>query len=73
MLTGQGLAFSADGDFGVLAKMNESEPFRRKTLDEGARIVRSMAGFPLPIVAAVNGPARLWGLGAPSLVSVTSC
>jgi enoyl-CoA hydratase/carnithine racemase len=61
VLTGQGRAFSAGGDFGVLTKMNESEIFRRKTLDEGARIVRSMAGFPLPIVAAVNGPAV--GLG----------
>jgi enoyl-CoA hydratase len=61
VLTGQGRAFSAGGDFGVLTKMNDSEIYRRKTLDEGARIVRSMAGFPLPIVAAVNGPAV--GLG----------
>jgi enoyl-CoA hydratase len=61
VLTGQGRAFSAGGDFGVLKGMNESEPYRRKVLDEGARIVRSMAGFPLPIVAAVNGPAV--GLG----------
>jgi enoyl-CoA hydratase len=61
VLTGQGRAFSAGGDFGVLKKMNEDEIYRRKILDEGARIVRSMAGFPLPIVAAINGPAV--GLG----------
>ena len=62
VVTGAGdKSFSAGGDFGVLTKMNDSEIYRRKTLDEGARIVRSMAGFPLPIVAAVNGPAV--GLG----------
>jgi enoyl-CoA hydratase len=61
VLTGQGRAFSAGGDFGVLTEMNESATYRQKILDEGARIVRSMAGFPLPIVAAVNGPAV--GLG----------
>jgi enoyl-CoA hydratase len=61
VLTGQGRAFSAGGDFGVLTKMNDSESYRRKILDEGARIVRSLAEFPLPIVAAVNGPAV--GLG----------
>jgi enoyl-CoA hydratase len=61
VLTGNGRAFCAGGDAGVLVKMNESEQYRTETLREGATIVRSMAAFPLPVIAAVNGPAV--GLG----------
>jgi enoyl-CoA hydratase len=61
VLTGNGRAFCAGGDGGVLMQMNESEDYRYKTLREGASIVRSMAAFPLPLIAAVNGPAI--GLG----------
>lgn len=61
VLTGNGRAFCAGGDAEVLVNMNESEPYRRGTLREGATIVRAMASFPLPVIAAVNGPAV--GLG----------
>jgi enoyl-CoA hydratase len=61
VLTGNGRAFCAGGDGEVLLKMNESERYRDETLREGASIVRSMAAFPLPLIAAVNGPAV--GLG----------
>jgi 1,4-dihydroxy-2-naphthoyl-CoA synthase len=57
VLTGNGRAFCAGGDGEVLKKMNESERYRDATLREGATIVRSMAAFPLPVIAAVNGPA----------------
>jgi enoyl-CoA hydratase len=61
VLTGNGRAFCAGGDAEVLVNMNESAEYRHETLREGASIVRSMAAFPLPLIAAVNGPAV--GLG----------
>ena len=61
VLTGEGRAFCAGGDFDVLRRMNESPAYRQAILDEAGQIVRSLAAFPLPIIAAVNGPAV--GLG----------
>jgi enoyl-CoA hydratase len=61
VLTGAGRAFSAGGDLGVLAKMNEDPVYRDAVLSESRRIVRALVQFPLPIIAAVNGPAV--GLG----------
>ncbi len=61
VLTGNGRAFCAGGDFGVLKKMNDDPDYRQATLDDGATIVRTMAALPVPVVAAVNGPAV--GLG----------
>jgi enoyl-CoA hydratase len=67
VLTGNGRAFCAGGDAEVLRKMNEFSDYRQAILLEGANIVRSMAAFPLPLIAAVNGPAV--GLGC-SLVGL---
>ncbi|MCU1456458.1 MAG: Enoyl-CoA hydratase/isomerase [Actinomycetia bacterium] len=61
VLTGNGRAFCAGGDLGVLVRMNEDPEFRTAIIAEGAEIVRNMAGLSVPIVAAVNGPAV--GLG----------
>jgi len=61
VLTGAGRAFSAGGDLGVLSRMNEDVAYRGAVLAESRKIVRSLVHFPLPIVAAVNGPAV--GLG----------
>ncbi|MFT5201967.1 MAG: enoyl-CoA hydratase [Candidatus Aldehydirespiratoraceae bacterium] len=61
VLTGNGRAFCAGGDMGVLSRMHEDEAFRTHMLDEGAEIVQGMVHFPMPVIAAVNGPAV--GLG----------
>ena len=61
VLTGNGRAFCAGGDMSVLTRMNTDENYRRDTLGEGAEIVQRMVRFPIPIIAAVNGPAV--GLG----------
>jgi len=61
VLTGAGRAFSAGGDLGVLSRMSEDGAYRDAVLSEARKIVRSLVQFPLPIVAAVNGPAV--GLG----------
>lgn len=61
VLTGRGRAFSAGGDMVMFQRLQEGRDERRRLLDEAGMIVREMIGFPLPVVAAVNGPAV--GLG----------
>jgi enoyl-CoA hydratase len=68
VLTGAGTAFSAGGDLDLLARMTEDLDLRAKIMNEAATLVRTMIACPLPIVAAVNGPAV--GLGC-SLASLS--
>lgn len=68
VLTGNGRAFSAGGDFGYLDELTKDEGLRRQTLADGRRIVTGMVACRVPIVAAVNGPAV--GLGC-SLVALS--
>jgi enoyl-CoA hydratase len=62
VLTGAGRAFSAGGDIELLKALADDHASRERLLDEAAEIINQMARFPLPVVAAVNGPAV--GLGA---------
>jgi enoyl-CoA hydratase/carnithine racemase len=68
VLTGNGRAFSAGGDFHYLDELARDEDLRTETLRDGRRIVRGMVECRVPIVAAVNGPAV--GLGC-SLVALS--
>jgi len=61
ILTGAGRAFSAGGDFDLIERASRDAAFRYELLTEARQIVREMVAFPVPIVAAVNGPAV--GLG----------
>jgi enoyl-CoA hydratase len=61
VLTGTGRTFSAGGDMGLLQAMHQDERIRADILQEGREIVESLVRFPLPLIAAVNGPAV--GLG----------
>lgn len=61
VLTGAGKAFSGGGDLDLLQRMTEDVGLRETIMAEAAMIVRSMVSVPVPIVAAVNGPAV--GLG----------
>lgn len=61
VVTGRGRAFSAGGDFGLIQAQIEDSALRLKTVAEARRIIHSMVSFPLPVIAAVNGPAV--GLG----------
>lgn len=61
IITGAGSAFSAGGDLSLLERMSGDLALRRRIMAEAAEIVRAMTSFPLPVVAAVNGPAV--GLG----------
>lgn len=61
VLTGAGRAFSAGGDFTFMRGHRDPQA-RWRTMDEARRIITEMLHFPLPVVAAVNGPAV--GLGS---------
>lgn len=61
VLTGAGRAFSAGGDLNWITTFLDDESARDESIREGAAIVEEMLRFPLPIIAAVNGPAV--GLG----------
>lgn len=61
VITGAGRAFSAGGDFDHFVNMWTDREMRRKEIDGAGHLLREMLAFPLPMVAAVNGPAV--GLG----------
>jgi enoyl-CoA hydratase len=61
VLTGRGRAFSAGGNFDVMTRVQRDPDFREQNVEEARQIIVGMLRFPLPVVAAVNGPAV--GLG----------
>jgi enoyl-CoA hydratase len=61
VLTGAGRAFSAGGDLDWITSFLDDPTGRDESLREGAQIINELLRFPLPVIAAVNGPAV--GLG----------
>jgi enoyl-CoA hydratase/carnithine racemase len=61
VITGEGRAFSAGGDFDLLERMAKDRALRRDVIAEGRELVLNMIRCRVPVVAAVNGPAV--GLG----------
>jgi enoyl-CoA hydratase len=61
VITGEGRAFSAGGDFDLLDRMSKDRLLRREVIAEGRELVLNMIRCRVPVVAAVNGPAV--GLG----------
>lgn len=61
VVTGEGRAFSAGGDFDLLERMAKDRRLRRDVIAEGRELVLNMIRCRVPVVAAVNGPAV--GLG----------
>jgi enoyl-CoA hydratase len=61
VLTGRGRAFSAGGDFHVMSRVQRDEAFREQNIAEARAIITGMVRCPVPVIAAVNGPAV--GLG----------
>jgi len=68
VITGNGRAFCAGGDFEYLDALTKDEALRRETIDDGRRLVKGMVACRIPIIAAVNGPAV--GLGC-SIVALS--
>ena len=61
VITGEGRAFSAGGDFDLLDRMVKDRALRSDVIAEGRELVLNMLRCRIPVVAAVNGPAV--GLG----------
>ncbi|MEV8543512.1 enoyl-CoA hydratase/isomerase family protein [Streptomyces sp. NPDC051572] len=61
VLTGRGRAFSAGGNFDIMTRVQRDPVFRQRNVDEARRIITGLVRCPLPVIAAVNGPAV--GLG----------
>ena len=61
VITGEGRAFSAGGDFELLDNMAKDRALREETIAEGRELVLNMLRCRVPVIAAVNGPAV--GLG----------
>jgi enoyl-CoA hydratase len=61
ILTGAGRAFCAGGDVEAFAVLMRGVAARRQVAASGRAIVTEMLRFPVPVIAAVNGPAV--GLG----------
>jgi enoyl-CoA hydratase len=62
LITGTGDYFSAGGNLVEWLETHVNNPVtRREGMRDARRIVRDMIDFPLPIVAAVNGPAVGFG------------
>jgi enoyl-CoA hydratase/carnithine racemase len=61
VVTGEGKAFSAGGDFDLLDRMANDRALRKDVIAEGRELVLNMIRCRVPVVAAVNGPAV--GLG----------
>jgi enoyl-CoA hydratase/carnithine racemase len=61
VITGEGRAFSAGGDFELLDRMSNDGALRHDVIAEGRELVLNMVRCRVPVVAAVNGPAV--GLG----------
>lgn len=68
VITGNGRAFSAGGDFAYLEELATEDTRRRETLIHGRQIVTGLVACRVPVVAAVNGHAV--GLGC-SLVALS--
>jgi enoyl-CoA hydratase/carnithine racemase len=68
VLTGNGRAFSAGGDFSYIDELTRDAELRRQSLADGKAIVTGMVACRVPVIAAVNGPAV--GLGC-SLVAMS--
>jgi enoyl-CoA hydratase/carnithine racemase len=70
VITGEGRAFSAGGDFDLLDRMANDRALRRAVIAEGRELVLNMVRCRVPVVAAVNGPAVGLGCSVIALADV---
>lgn len=70
VVTGAGRAFCGGGDLRWIATFAEDPAAGAESVREGAEVVDELLRFPLPVIAAVNGPAVGLGLSLALLCDV---
>ena len=70
ILTGAGRAFSAGGDFKHFVKTLEDADFARTVQENSRRTIHGFIDVPIPMIAAVNGPAVGWGATLATLCDI---
>lgn len=71
LVTGEGRAFSAGGEFDMIEEIIADNDFRMKMWKDGRRMVDSMINCSKPIVSAINGAAAGGGLAIALLADVS--
>jgi enoyl-CoA hydratase len=71
VVTGNGRAFSAGGDFGLIEEMTQSQTARMQTWKEARDLVYNIINCNKVIVSAINGPAVGAGLVVGLLADVS--
>jgi len=70
ILTGAGRAFSAGGDFNHFVKTLDDPDFARAVQENARRTIVGFIDVPIPVIAAVNGPAVGWGATLATLCDI---
>jgi enoyl-CoA hydratase len=71
ILTGEGRAFSAGGDFDLERRLVEDFQWRARMWKDGRNLVRNMLHFSKPLISAINGAAAGGGLAAALLADIS--
>lgn len=71
ILTGEGRAFSAGGDFAMEEKVVADPDFRMDIMKDGRELTLNLVEFSKPLIAAINGPVAGGGLVAAMLSDVS--
>jgi enoyl-CoA hydratase len=61
IITGAGKAFSAGGDFEHFVKTSQEPDYAKATLANARGFIEAMLALPMPVIAAINGPAVGFG------------
>ena len=71
ILTGEGRAFSAGGDFELEQKLVNEFEWRARMWKDGRNLVKNMIHFSKPLISAINGAAAGGGLAAAILSDIS--
>lgn len=70
ILTGAGRAFSAGGDMKHFVKTLDDADFAAAVQENARRTIHGFIDVPIPLIAAVNGPAVGWGATLATLCDI---